>query len=44
MILILNEAMKYFPYIGSDSRNKPSSIAATTMLSPDHALKQTGTM
>ena len=34
--------VKSFPYIGSDSRNKPTEIAASTLSSSDHSLKQTG--
>ena len=38
----LNEAIQSFPFVGADSRNKPSPIAATTMSSADHTLKQSG--
>lgn len=38
----LNEAMESFPYVGSDSTNKPIPIASTTLSSADHHLKQTG--
>lgn len=38
----LNEEIQSFPYVGSDAKNKPSPIAATTMASSDHSLKQTG--
>lgn len=39
---ILNEIIVSFPYTGTDSRNKPATISASTMSSSDHALKQTG--
>ena len=38
----LNEAIESFTYGRLDSCNKPSPIAATTLSSSDHALKQTG--
>lgn len=39
---LLNEIIQSFPYNGPDSRNKPATISAVTILSPDHNLKQTG--
>ncbi len=38
----LNEIINHFPYVGTDSRNKPAAISVATMSSSDHALKQTG--
>lgn len=38
----LKEAMETFPYGGIDSSNQPTPIAATTLSSSDHLLKQTG--
>lgn len=38
----LNSIMEAFPYRGPDLRNTPTPIAASTMSSSDHALKQTG--
>lgn len=39
---VLNSAIESFPYIGSDSKNKPAPISSTTLHSADHLLKQTG--
>ena len=38
----LNEAITSFPYQGPDARNKPAPIAAKTLSSSDHTLKQNG--
>lgn len=38
----LNEAIEAFPYGRTDSQNKPSQIAHTTLSSSDHSLRQTG--
>lgn len=35
-------AMKSFPYLSSDARNKPMPITTNTLSSGDHNLKQTG--
>ena len=38
----LNEAIKSFPYSGSDAMNKPAPISLATLNAKDHSLKQTG--
>lgn len=38
----LNEAIRSFPYVGTDSTNKPAPISASTVASRDHLVKQTG--
>ena len=38
----LNDIIQSFPYMGSDSRNKPAPIASSNMVSSDHSLKQSG--
>lgn len=38
----INELIQSFPYLGPDSRNRPSPITTKTLASPDHNLKQTG--
>ena len=38
----LNGALRCFPYIGSDARNKPTEVTSKTLSSPDHNLKQAG--
>lgn len=38
----LNSAIESFPYVGSDSKNKPIPISSSTLHSADHLLKQTG--
>ena len=40
---MLNYKIESFPYGYIDSPNKPSLISATSLNSPDHTLKQTGT-
>ena len=38
----LNEAIRMFPFLGSDVLNKPSPISARTLNSADHQLRQNG--
>lgn len=38
----LDNAIRSFPYMGLDKKNKPSPVSFTTLSSEDHHLKQTG--
>ena len=38
----LNDAIQSFPYLGPDSRNRPSPITAATLASSDKNVKQSG--
>lgn len=38
----LNSHLEFFPYSYTDIKNKPSSIASSTIVSSDHGLKQKG--
>ncbi len=39
----VEDAMRTFPYKGTDVRNKPTPCANKVFLAHDHSLKQTGT-
>ena len=41
-ISAINNCIQSFPYLGPDAKNRPSPIAAATLASSDHSLKQSG--